>query len=335
MRVNILLDVGSGSGINAAALRFKEELKERGIKVSLNDKGYDYDIFHFQRPTPLHFFKLLKAKKKGLKIVVHAHTTIEDMKGSFILTQNKKLMSSLGKYISFFYNKADIVLTPSSWSKSTLIKRGVTKPIEVLSNGVDLKKFKFCLKKRSKFREKYSVSDKDIVVYNVGYLFFRKGLETFRKVAEKLTELKFCWVGKGFPLILMNNMRKIYKVTHDLPPNLRFLGYVDDLVSVHCGGDILLFPSFAENQGVAILEAAACSRAMVVRDLPTYDWAIHKKNCFIAKNDKEFLEGVEYISKNKKLRDRIGKEVRKFAKKNDINKTIEKLVEIYENLLAS
>jgi len=338
MKVNFVVDYPKirDNGITTAALRLAERLESKGIDVSINGKGYNYDILHSHATSPKYIFKIKKAKRLGLKTVIHAHTTAEDIRGSFILTKNDFTLDIIGKYLTYFYNNADIVITPSNWSKSTLIKRGVNVPIKVLSNGIDLKEFNFDERKSRAFKDKYGIDYDDILVYTIGIVFIRKGIETFKKVAEELKHLKFLWAGKRYkPLFI--DYTSVNKILKNLPPNLNFLGRIDneDLVGIHCAGDIFLFPSFAENQAIATLEARACSKAIVLRNLPVYDWAIHKENCLIAQNDEEFIRYVNILSKDKNLRYKIGRAAKKVAKKNDINITIKELIKNYEDLLSS
>jgi len=338
MKINFLLNFAESdnNGITNAALRFSEKLRLKGINVSINGKGYDYDIIHTHTPSPLYIIKMRKARRLGLKIITHAHTTAEDVRGSFVFTKNDLILNLLARYLKYFYNHADLVLTPSNWTKSVLIKKGLKTPVKVLSNGINLKKFKSNEKKAKGFRKKYKISEDDIIVYSLGIVFIRKGVETFRKVAEELSDISFLWIGKKYKSFFVNYgaMNRLLK---NLPHNLKFLGYIDskDVIGAHCAGDIFLFPSYVENQGIAILEAAACSKAIVLRNLPAYDWAVHRKNCFIAKNDEEFIRSVDFLSKNKNLRYKIGKAAKKVAKKNDIKNTIKELIKIYEDLMNS
>jgi len=338
MKINFLLDFAdrSDNGITTAALRFAKRLRLEDLDVSINGKGYNYDIIHTHSPSPINIIKMRKARRLGLKIISHAHTTAEDVRGSFTLTQNKLILNIMGKYFNYFYNHADLVLAPSNWTKNTLIRRNLKTPVKVLSNGINLKKFKFDKKKAEEFRKKYNIGKDNIIVYSVGIVFIRKGIETFKRVAEELSDLVFLWIGMGYNPFFVN-YRPMKRVLKNIPPNLNFLGYIGnkDFVGAHCAGDIFLFPSYVENQGIATLEAATCSKAMVLRNLPTYDWAVNGENCFIAKNDEEFIKNVDFLSKNKNLRYKIGKAAKKVAKKNDINNTIKELIKIYENLINS
>ena len=83
-----------------------------------------------------------------------------------------------------FYNLADLIITPSVWTKKTLLNRGVKIPTRVLSNGIDFERFNFNEERRKRFREKYNISNGDKVVYQVGVMCVKKGIETVAPVAR-------------------------------------------------------------------------------------------------------------------------------------------------------
>jgi len=335
MKVNFLLEFAKPDGGNVnSALRLAEKLNLRGLNVSINGKGYDYDIIHTHTSFILNALRMKKARRLGVKIVSHAHTTAEDMRGSFSFTQNDIVSDLIDIYLKHFYNQSDLVLAPTNWTKKTLIRRSIKVPIEVLSNGVDLKKFKYNKKFAEEFRKKYGLSKDDILIYGVGLVFLRKGIETFTRVAKELPYMKFFWIGKKYNSFFINHS-SINNIIRNAPSNTRFLGFIDskDVVSAHCAGDVFLFPSYVENQGIAILEAAACSNAIVIRNLPVYDWAIGGYNCMIANTNKGFVDCVKMLAENKSLREKIGKNIYKEAKKHDIEKTITRLIDIYDGVL--
>jgi len=335
MKINYLFKTPPNSGkagIVNSALRFSKNLEKNGIKVSINGSGYDYDIIHIHMPFPDYLYKIKKAKSKGVKIVNHAHTNIEDLKGSFPLTENKHVLEIVKRYAMYFFNQGDLVLTPSEWSKKTLIKGGVKVPIEVISNGVDLKKFKYSKERRDRFRKEYDLGRKDIVVYSVGLVFLRKGIDTFVSIAKKMPDINFFWAGKRIKTVV----RRTNKILENIPPNCKFLGFVKDIVDTHSGSDIFCFPSYVETQGMVILEAAACKKPVVVRDIPVYqDWLFNKKNCLKSKNTNDFIKNIRLIIENKKNTQKLVKNGRELAVKNDLRKMTKILIKYYENLLNS
>jgi 1,2-diacylglycerol-3-alpha-glucose alpha-1,2-glucosyltransferase len=338
MRVNFLLEfIGKdilkvANGIHSSAFNFMNLLNEQGIKVTINGKGYDYDIFHSHTPLLQNYHRFVIARRRGIKLIAHAHATPDDVIGSYTFTKNPLILKMIGKYLINFYNKPDIVIAPSDWTKQTLIKRGVKKPIEVVSNGIDLKKFRMDSLKRNEFRKSNDFTNDDILVYSVGLIFLRKGIKTFKAVAKKLPNLKFIWIGQKLNTLFINPF-EISKVLSNLPNNLKFLGFVDDIVAAHSGADIFLFPSYVENQGIAVLEAAACKKPLILRSLPVYENIIHKKNCFKAGTVKEFVRYVSLLSENQRLRKKFGNSAYGIAKKNNIEFSVKKLIKIYEDVL--
>ncbi|MCD6398613.1 MAG: glycosyltransferase family 4 protein [Candidatus Aenigmarchaeota archaeon] len=339
MRINFLIEETDSSseqnGILNAATRFAESLRKNGVDVDINGKGYDYDIIHTHVPSPKYIYKFKKARKKGIKIITHAHTTVEDVKGSFTLTENKNILKILKKYLIYFYNQGDLVLTPSIWSMKTLKRGGVKTRINVISNGVDIEKFKLNEKKGMKFRKEYGVKRDEIIVYSVGMVFLRKGIDTFRLVAKKLPNIKFFWIGKKYRSIKINPI-KTYKVFNGLPENCKFLGFVEDIIGAHSGGDIFFFPSYVENQGIVILEAASIGKPIIVRDIPVYkNWLYHGENCLKGKKTADFVKNIERLLGNERLRQKLVKNSRELAEKNDLRKISKQMISIYENLLNS
>lgn len=330
------------NGIHSAATRFAEMLRKNGIDVDINGKGYDYDIFHSHVPSPVSIYKFKKGRKRGIKTLTHGHTTINDVRGSFIftqnsliLTQNETFLKHMKNYMTYYYNQGDLVLTPSRWAKENLAEAGVNVPIEVLSNGINLKKFKYDRKRGDTFRKEHGVDKKDVLVYSVGMVFIRKGVDIFKQIAKKMPEIKFFWIGKLCESFLVNS-KPMKKLFSNMPENCEFLGFVKDIVGACSGGDIFCFPTRAETQGIVILEAAACKSPIIVTDLPVFkDWLFEGGNCLKAKSVDDFADSIEKIIENKKLRDKLIKNGTKLAKENDINKTIKQLIGHYENLLNS
>ena len=249
------------------------------------------------------------------------------------MTKNKNLLKILGKYLTGFYNQADLVLTPSEWTKELLIKSGVKPPIKVISNGVDIKKFKYSKNRANEFRKEYEIGKKEKIVYSVGMVFMRKGIETFSKVAKKMPDVKFIWAGKIYKSILINP-KDVERVFKTLPENCNFLGFVRDIIGMHSAGNVFFFPSYAENQGIVILEAAACGKPLVVRNLPVYKtWLFHEKNCMKGESTEDFVDCIRRVLENKRLENRLVERGLRLSRENDVNKTIKQLIGHYENLL--
>ena len=318
MKINIfieLLDEKSG-GIYNSAKTTADHLQKIGVDAQINGKD-DYDILHVHTVGPLSWLAVRKAKAAGKPVIIHAHTTHKDFANSF--TFSTRLGRPLRKYLAAFYGQADVILTPSEYTKTVLLESGVTKPIRSISNGVDTKRFT-------------PKSSKSKTVYCVGHVFIKKGIESFCNTAHALPDWKFVWYGRKYRS-LFTQPRKLNKVLSSAPPNVSFAGFVPDIVAAHQDGGIFLFPSYDENEGMVILEAAACAKPIVVRDIPTYQGRLkHGANCLKARNDREFADAVKKLASDRRLASRLGKAARKTAEANDKAKVVKELAKIYGEL---
>jgi 1,2-diacylglycerol-3-alpha-glucose alpha-1,2-glucosyltransferase len=320
MKVNLANEMlgGQGGGIKNAADTFVRNLKKRGIDIKMNRMD-NYDILHTNTIGPYCLSQIKVARLFKRKVIVHAHSTARELNDSF--TFGDQLSKAALKYFKYFYNKGDLVLTPTEYSKKVLIEDGVTKPIEVLSNGINTEKFK-----------PSNTHDKGYV-YCVGHFFIKKGITTFSDLAEEFPDISFKWFGPVYNPIFVHP-GKINEITENKPDNFEIMGFVPDIVKAHQDGRIFLFPSYEENEGIVILEAAACGKAIVVRDIPTYEgWLVDGVNCLKCKTDDDFKKAVGRLLQDEKLREKLGKEAIKLAESRSIDKSIDKLVKIYENIL--
>ena len=105
------------SGLGKAIKHQMKALSDEKIDYTTNPKD-DYDILHINTYFPKSYFFAKKAKKKGKKIVYHAHSTEEDYKDGFILAkQTSKLFK---KWIIKCYKLGDVIVTPTEYSKKLL-----------------------------------------------------------------------------------------------------------------------------------------------------------------------------------------------------------------------
>ncbi len=330
MKVCVYLELDSlvsgKSGIATAVKNQKRALSLANIEAAGNPND-DFDIIHINTIGPKSLFLAKKMKDRGIKVIIHAHTTKEDFENSFKLSN--KIAPFLKKYLIHFYNQADLILCPSEYTKKVLERYGIEKKIEVISNGIDIEQFNDVDKKRNLYREKYKLTG--IVPFSVGHVFARKGVSTFINVAKKFPNT-FVWYGDSFNRIL--NSAKVIDMAENSPENIIFTGYVDDITAAYSSGDIFFFPTHNENQGIVLLEAAVSKKPILIRDLPVFDEWIDGKTCLKAKDDEEFALKLKELIGNEKLRKDLGRNAHNFViKEHDLKIVGEKLKNIYNGLL--
>ncbi|NCC88149.1 MAG: hypothetical protein EOM05_09850 [Clostridia bacterium] len=213
------------SGIGRAMKHQMSALKSCGIDFSIDPDCEDYDILHVNTYGPNSSALIQKAKKANKKVVVHAHSTEEDFRNSFVLSN--QIAPIFKKRLMSVYSLGDYILTPTPYSKKILEGYGLTQPIQAISNGVDLNRFDYDEEKIKAFQRYFSLKENEKVIISVGLYFDRKGLLDFVEVARKLPQYRFIWFG--------------YTPLYSIPKNRHFL------ISFQPGSEITGVPASVTN----------------------------------------------------------------------------------------
>jgi 1,2-diacylglycerol-3-alpha-glucose alpha-1,2-glucosyltransferase len=283
------------------------------------------DILQINTPWLKSIWLIKKARNRGKKIIIWAHVTAEDIKGVFWF--GSLASPVLKRYLIFAYGLADLVFCPSVYTKSLLIAYGLPeKKLVVQSNGVDLKDFFSDAEERVRARAAFKL--RGLVVGTIGLAIPRKGIATFLSLARDFPQIQFIWFGKIYSSLMAKPLPK------NLPPNVVFTGFVENIRVAFNSLDIFIFPSHEENQGMAILEAAAVGLPILVRDIPVYQgWLAHGENCLKAKNNEEFSGYLKKLLEDGNLQKRLGENAKILAQKESLPEIAKKTLAIYRNLL--
>lgn len=318
------------SGLGKAIKHQIKALDSIGVDYTLNPND-DYDILHINTYFPKSYLFAKKAKKMGKKIVYHAHSTEEDYKDGFILAkQTSKLFK---KWLIKCYSLGDVIVTPTLYSKKILegYKGLESKKIYDVSNGIELDFFKPDKKLGNAFRDKYGYTKDDKVIFGIGLYIERKGIVDFVELAKRLPQYKFIWFGYSPLVAATSPVRKAVKTKLY---NLKFAGYVepDVIKGAMNGGDLYLFPTKEETEGIPIIEACACKTNAIIRDIPIFDdWLIDGKNVYKAKDIDEFEKKIKLFFDGKLPS--LTKEAYKVAEERSIKRVGKKLEKIYKDVL--
>jgi len=287
----------------------------------------DYDVAHCNMIGPGTVAVARHARRNGIPLVLHSHVTREDFAESF--RGSNYLAGPLGRYLRWFYSRADLVLCPSEYTKGILEAYPVDAPIRPITNGVDTESLAGFEDLREEYRTEYDLDG--MVVFAVGNVFERKGLTAFCRLAQR-TDYDFAWFG---PYDTGPQASKtVRKWTSDPPPNVTFTGWIDDIRGAFGAGDVYLFPTKNENQGIAVLEAMACGKAVVLRDIPVFEqFYTHGEDCLKCETTEEFEDALHRLADDPDLRDRLGANARETAREHSLDRVGERLREAYRSVL--
>ena len=278
------------SGVGRAVEHQQEMLRRSGISVTARPSP-DARVVHCNTVFPDSLAAALWAKLQGKKVVFYGHSTMEDFRDSF---RGSNLLAPLfRRWILLCYNRGDVVITPTEYSRRLLQSYGLHRPVYALSNGVDTSFFAPSQERRQAFRTRYGLGEQDKVVMSVGHTIARKGLPEFVQLARALPEVRFFWFGHTPPELIPRNIRE---AMDNAPENLCFPGFVEreELRDAYCGCDVFAFLSHEETEGIVVLEALACGIPTVLRDIPVYEgWLHHGVEVYKAASQEEFRTQVE------------------------------------------
>lgn len=311
-----------GTGLLSSYRNQKKTLQLMGIPY-VEAWDYSCDVLQINTPWLKSLFLMWRAKRRGIPVIVFSHVTVEDAMQVFRFMPF--VAPLFRRYLKFAYDSADVICSPTAYTKSLLIAYGIRpEKIVVYSNGVDTRTFYSDDAKRALGRRTHRMSG--VVVGTVGLVIPRKGVDTFSKLAERFTEQQFFWFGHIYGTFLVKSLPA------NIPKNAHFTGYVQDILAAFNALDIFIFPSYEENQGMVILEAAAVGLPILVRDIPAYrDWLVHGENCLKAKSDEEFTAYLQELLTDSALRVRLSENARELARRESLEHLTETLQSIFNS----
>lgn len=316
------------SGFRSAFHHHLKALELAGVEVT-TDPRTSYDILHLHWFGPRSLYHLRRARRRGIKVVAHAHSVGSyDLKDSFTFAN---LIAPLyQRYLRSFYSQADYIFTPSARARELLQGEGLER-IAVVSNGIDRERFRFSQTERAEFRQRFNLTR--FTVFSAGNIIPRKGVIDFIDVAAQLPQFDFIWYGYRWRKFL-TFYPKMHRKIAGRPVNMKLPGFVRDTCGAFSAGDLLLFPSLGENQPLVVLEAASLGRSLILRDLPEYrGWLEEGVNYLAGRNVEEFAELIERVARDEGLRTKLSQGAEALAEEHRLERVGQRLSLLYRAIL--
>jgi glycosyltransferase involved in cell wall biosynthesis len=329
------------SGISTAACHQRKALADTDMEVltspwnggsigtaaakrAVGDPLFErYDLAHCNLVGPGSVAVARHARRNDIPLVLHAHTTHQDFAESF--RGSTAVAPAFGEYLQWFYSQADLVLCPSAHTKAVLDSYPIDPPVRPVTNGVDIESLSGFESLREEYRRRYDLEG--TVVFSVGNVFERKGLTAFCRLAET-TDYEFAWFGHYDTGPLAS--ATVRQWVRDPPENATFTGWIPDVRGAYGAGDIYLFPTKSETQGIAALEAMACGKPVVLRDLPIFEeFYTDGVDCLKCDDLPAFRAALDRLAESPDLRRRLGENARETAREHSLERVAEELRDAY------
>jgi glycosyltransferase involved in cell wall biosynthesis len=286
-------------------------------------KQFDPDVVHIHTPGSSGLLGLFYAKLYDKKVVTTFHTLLSDdavLKRYLTYPWNRVLSPShVWRLLKVFYNRADVVVSPSVSIKKELVAHGVWRPIKVISNGIDLSKYIKLKRKKPK----------GLVILYIGRISAEKRLEVLLQALKLLkdrgVDFTAYFAGEGPDRQGYENWVK----ENNLANNIKFLGYVKESKKLQLLSSATVFcmPSVFEVQSLSVIEALASGLPVIAAGVPVMKELV-KENCglLFRPNDSKDLANKLIHSDFSKFNPKV------CGKVFDIKFTTQRYVEVYQSI---
>lgn len=298
-----------------------------------------FDLVHIQTPFIAHHIGVRLARALGIPCIETYHTFFEEYLFHYVPFVPKKWMRALARYFTRRQcNAVDSVIVPSTAMRDVLQRYGVTRPVQIIPTGMELQKFTGC--NGPAFRQKYHIDAGRPTLVHIGRVAHEKNigflLHMLAELRKHQPDILLIIAGEGPALKTLQRQ----SAQLGLKSNVLFVGYLsrkDRLLDCYCAGDVFVFASRTETQGLVLLEAMALGVPVVSTSvMGTRDILEPRRGALIAPEDpRQFADTVHRLLDNHFLRKRLGKEAREYVREWSAPIMVERLLAYYEQLCSS
>lgn len=260
-------------------------------------EAYEPDVVHAHHPFLVGDLALRLCGQYDVPLVFTYHTMFEQYTDYFAL-EHEAVQTFVVKLAAGYANLADQVIVPSESIEKVLKKRGVKRPIHVVSTGFDLESFE--KGSGAKIRKKFKIPQNSFVVGHLGRLSDEKNLcflaEAVSIFLAQNPKAYFLIVGDGES---KKDIEKLFKDS-EVIERVKFAGILkgQELVDAYHAMDIFAFASLSETQGMVVTEAMSVGLPVVAVDAPGIREVVtDKKNGRLVKkpNLALFVEALGWV----------------------------------------
>ncbi|MEZ5542695.1 MAG: glycosyltransferase [Pseudomonadota bacterium] len=316
----------------------EDRLMRTGAILALEDRlrEQQFDLLHIQTPFAAHRTGMQLARRLGLTAVETYHTYFEEYLYHYIPLLPRQLLRAAARYFTRAQcNRLAAVVVPSQAMLDVLRGYGVQRPISIIPTGLEPQSYGNYSGQR--FREQHGIAPDRPVMVHVGRVAHEKNigflLEVVAAVAAVLPHALLVIAGEG------PARRQLRRQVADmgLQDNVMFIDYLPRgpaLWECYSCGDVFVFASATETQGLVLLEALALGIPVVsTARLGTTDILAAGRGALVADATvSDFAAKVCAVLGRTGLRERLAQEARDYAREWSAGKMAQRLTEFYAHL---
>ncbi|MDZ7828879.1 MAG: glycosyltransferase [Halofilum sp. (in: g-proteobacteria)] len=296
--------------------------------------GSGFELVHVQTPFIAHYFGRRIARRLAVPMVESYHTFFQEYLFHYLPWLPRACLRSAARRFSRGQcNEVDRVIVPSIAMRDVLQGYGVATPIDIVPTG--LTPAAFTPGDGSRFRTAMGIPlDRPLLVHvgrvahekNIGFL-----LEVVDRLRHRIDDVLLLIAGEGPARASL--ARQVERL--QLEANVRFTGYLDrhaGLKDCYCAGDVFVFASRTETQGLVLIESMAQGTPVVsTAVMGTRDIVGPQRGAIeVREQADEFAGTLERLLSDPDRRARMADEARAFAREWSARAMAETMLGTYQ-----
>lgn len=314
-----------------------QKSKESGIKV------YELEIkkSNYLKTIP----KLISIIKNEKIDIVCTHSSTDSWAAGIAaklcgikLVRFKHNMFPIGKNLltRFIYSLPDKFIAISEPIKDLMKQYGIdNSKIILILDSVDTEKFN--PQKVNDVRNYFSIPEDSIVIGNVSGFTKHKAQHILFQAFDLVNEKYPCFLLIAGNISEDKKKKYLSLLREQIQSRIIFAGYREDIPSILKSVDIYVSSSISEGLSIAVLEAMAMEKPVIVSDIPAFkSFIIENYNGFIFKSEniEELANKILYLIENENVRKKLSKNARQtILDRFTLEKMIEDTEKVYRGLV--
>jgi len=298
-------------------------------------KKADPDIIHIHSPVVLGNIAQILAG--GLRKPVIATNHYLPINLSRSLSADPLISKHFSKitysYLVHFCNRCEYVTAPTATALKLLYEHGLRAPAQVISNGIDLKKFSPG-KRDEHLRQRFDLPEGRPLALHVNRLSYEKRVDVLLDAAAKMSSNGFVAIVGSGPV---EAELRAQAGRLNLGDRVKFLGFVRDadLLGLRRLSDVFVIPSEGDLQSLATMEAMACGLPVIAANsyaLP--ELVHHEENGFVFEpgNSDELASYLDRLLTDPALRAQMGAKSLEIIAQHDRMQVLDQWESLYYRL---
>lgn len=297
-----------------------------------------FDLVHIQTPFIAHYQGIAMARALGVPVLESYHTYFEEYLHHYVPLIPRAAMRFVARRFTVSQcNALDALVVPSQAMERALQDYGVRCPMHVIPTGMDMQRFKGG--DGARFRASLGIAPDRPVLVHVGRIAHEKNIDflfrMFARVVAERPDAVMIVAGEGPALAHC----KSYVHSLGVAEQVRFVGYLSResaLLDCYRCGDLFVFSSKTETQGLVLLEAMALGVPVVsTAHMGTAEIVSPQRGAAVAPDDEaQFAQIVLALLRSPERRASMSTAARAFAASWSAAAMADRLAHLYSAAVA-